>query len=107
MLGVAKNHDSVHGRKDELMGHERSAREASRRFEFAIHAGVPESPQPIFEADTYGRTPPRLTRLASTMTATPQTETELVAVFKLVDGQLVVCGPAKSDEADGPGALPR
>lgn len=71
-------------------------RSASRRFEFTVHEAVPESPQPMYQENTYGRTPSRLTGRASD-TRGPLPEVETAAVFVLAEGTVVSTGGA--DEA--------
>jgi hypothetical protein len=64
-------------------------RRASRRFEMMVHQGVPESPQPMYQENTYGRTSARLTGQASDAPGTRQPEGEIAAIFLLRAGDVV------------------
>ena len=64
-------------------------RRASRLYEMMIHDGVPETPQPMYEESTYGRTPSRLTGKASNVSNPISAEVDTAALYFVRSGQVV------------------
>jgi hypothetical protein len=79
------------------MRRDRNLRRASRRFEMMVHEGVPESPQPMYQVSTYGKTTPRFTGQASDIPATREPIGRVAAVVFLRDGTVVWEGPDASE----------
>ena len=75
-------------------------RRASRRFELMVHEGVPEAPQPMYQEDTHGNTPPRFTGKASEPSGTTPSG-EVAAVYVLRDDKIVAESPLPRRKIDG------
>ncbi len=74
-------------------------RRASRTFELMVHEGVPEAPQPMYQEDTYGKTPPRFTGQASETSGTTPPG-KVAAVYVLRDAKIVAESPAATQKND-------
>jgi hypothetical protein len=68
-------------------------RRASRRYEMLVHDGVPESPQPMYQESTHGKTTARLTGQASDTPASLRTGGKVAVVFYLRGGEVVSESP--------------
>jgi hypothetical protein len=71
------------------MKKDRNFRRASRRFEMMVHQGVPETPQPMYQESTYGKTPSRLTGQASDVPGMRDPGGKIAAVF-LLRGDVII-----------------
>jgi hypothetical protein len=80
------------------MPQHRNFRQASRRFEMMVHDGVPETPQPMYQESTYGKTPSRLTGQASDAPGAKSPGGTVAAVFLLREEMIVSEPPSNSDE---------
>ena len=67
----------------------RNLRHATRRFEMKIHEGVPETPQPMYQESTHGKTPSRLTGQASDSPNNQPSEGRAAAIYVLRNGEIV------------------
>jgi hypothetical protein len=76
----------------------RNFRRASRRFEMMVHDGVPESPQPMYQESTHGKTPSRLTGQPSDVPSAHSQGGTVAAVFLLRDDAIVAEAPLDSEE---------
>lgn len=79
------------------MRQEPNFRRASRRFEMMVHQGVPETPQPMYQESTYGKTPARLTGQASDVPGRRESVGKIAAVYLLRGDVIISLSPAELD----------
>jgi hypothetical protein len=80
------------------MPQHRNFHQACRRFEMLVHDGVPESPQPMYQENTYGKTPSRHTGKASDAPGAATPDSIVAAVFVVQDGKMLAVSPFESEE---------
>lgn len=63
-----------------------------------VHEGVPETPQPMYQENTYGKTPSRHTGKASDAPSAASTDSTVAAVFVVKDDKLLALSPDEYQE---------